>query len=475
MVSKLSQPASRIRNQAAMNRVVIMALAMVVAAILVASPARAAAPVKIDDARIAAAGIRKVPGKRLTLYTDLTGAEIDELPAVFEQAFPQWCRYFQVDPSEHADWSMIGFLMKDKSRFAAAGLIPHRLPPFEHGYAWDNMLWLYDQPSDYYRRHLLLHEGTHGFMNTILGGCGPMWYMEGIAEYLATHRWRDGRLTMAYMPANRDELPEWGRIRILQDAVAEHRALALEDVLAFVPKLGNETEPYAWCWAAATLLDRHPRYQQRFRELSKVVRQRDFNQRFRKLFASDWPELCEQWQLMVANLEYGYDVVRCAIDVTPGKPLAPCAANRRLAPGEGPQSRAVSVTVAADRGWQNSGLQLMAGVKYQLTATGRYQVATGSPRPLAGERQGARAIWWCEPGGVSIRYYQGRPLGILLAAVRPDTRRPGSDSTLLRPSVVGLEAELAPTETGTLFLKINDSPGELSDNAGELRVDIRPE
>ena len=31
----------------------------------------------IDDARAAAAGIRKLPGKRLTLYTDLSGAEID--------------------------------------------------------------------------------------------------------------------------------------------------------------------------------------------------------------------------------------------------------------------------------------------------------------------------------------------------------------------------------------------------------------
>ena len=96
------------------------------------------------------------------------------------------------------------------------------------------MLWLYEQPSDYYRRHLLLHEGTHGFMNTVLGGCGPLWYMEGIAEYLATHRWKDGRLTLGYMPRSRDEVPQWGRIRLIQDAVAEGRAPALKKVIEFV-------------------------------------------------------------------------------------------------------------------------------------------------------------------------------------------------------------------------------------------------
>ncbi len=84
-------------------------------------------------------------------------------------------------------------------------------------------------------------------------------------------------------------------------------------------------------------------------------------------------------------------------------------------------------------------------------------------------------VWWCEPGGVSIRYYKGRPLGILLAAVRPDDPPPGSTSALLRPTSVGLGATITPAETGTLFLKINDSPGELHDNAGQLKVEVRRE
>jgi hypothetical protein len=407
-----------------------------------------AAAATIDDARVAAEGIRKLPGKRITLYTDVAGAEIDVLPEVFDLAFPQWCSFFGVKPDDVAEWHVTACLMKDKDRFVAAGLLPDDLPPFKHGYSRDTMLWLNEQPTDFYRRELLLHEGTHSFMNGVLHGMGPPWYAEGMAEYLGTHRWQDGRLTLGYMPRSRDEARFWRRVGIIQDAVAERRAMKLASVIDYPSRAFLETEPYAWCWAAVTLLDRHPRYHERFQRLIGLVRQPDFNRRFYRLFEPDWQPLCEEWQLMVVGMEYGYDVARSAVDFTPGKSL--------------PQGGA-KITIAADRGWQNSGLRLEAGVKYQLTAKGRYQVAK-SPKP-----------WWCEPGGVSIRYYKGRPLGILLAAVRPDNPAPGSTSALLRPTVVGLGATLTPTETGTLYLKTNDSAGELDDNAGELEAEVRRE
>ena len=403
---------------------------------------------RVDDARAAAAGIRKLSGRRLTLYTDMPpGKEIEQLPKLFDQAFPQWCKYFHLDAAKRSNWKMRGFLMKDKARFRRAGLLPERLPAFQHGYSQNYDLWLYDQPSDYYRRHLLLHEGTHGLMNTTLGGCGPPWYMEGIAELLATHRWHEGRLTLNHIPADRKEVPHWGRIRIIKDAVAAGRPMRLRGVIEYPIHAHLETEPYAWCWAAATLLDRHPRYRDRFHQLYKHVLKPDFSDRFCRLIGDDWDPLCEEWQLLVTGLEYGHDIPRTAVDFTPGKPLPPGGA---------------SVTVAADRGWQNSGLRLDSGAGYRLRASGRYQVAD-QPK-----------IWWCEPGGVSIRYYRGRPLGILLAAVRADRGKPVA-SGLLRPSVVGLGATLTPNHSGTLYLKINDSAAELDDNAGELKVEIGPQ
>ena len=40
--------------------------------------------------------------------------------------------------------------------------------------------------------------------------------------------------------------------------------------------------------------------------------------------------------------------------------------------------------------------------------------------------------------------------------------------------VLAQELVLAPEQTGTLFLRINDSAAELSDNAGTLKVKIAP-
>lgn len=405
--------------------------------------------IEVDEARAAAAGIRGLSSRRLALYTDLPpGDEVDALPEVFDQAFPQWCEYFRVDPRDLGDWHLTGFLMEDKSRFVRAGLYRDGLPDFKDGFSWNYDFWLYEQPSDYYRRHLLLHEGTHGFMNTVLGACGPPWYMEGIAELMGTHRWHEGRLTMNHIPADRDEAPMWGRIRVIKDDFAAGRANSLEGVLGWRPAGHAGTDPYSWCWAAAAFLDRHPRAREHFRSLPRLVRQADFHERFLQLLGDDWDALREEWQIFVAGIEYGHDVGRTAVDFTPGQPLPATGAR---------------VQVAADRGWQNSRLRLEAGMTYHIRASGRY--------PLGDRPQ----VWWCEPGGVSIRYYQGRPLGILLGAVRPDEPWQGGPSPLIRPVVLGLEAALTPARSGTLFLRVNDSAAELDDNAGTLTVEVRAE
>ena len=406
-------------------------------------------PMEIDEARATAAGIRKLTGDRLILFTDIPpDPEVDVLPEVFDRAFGQWCEYFNVDGSKHSDWRMTGFLMRDPQPFVDTGLFPRTLPPFEHGYSRNDMLWLYEQPSPYYRRHLLLHEGTHGFMNGVFGSCGPPWYGEGMAELLATHQWHDGQLTLNWTPTSREEVPMWGRIKAVKDAVAEDRAPSLDDVIEYKVNAHRQTEPYAWCWAAATLLDRHPEYQERFRGLWRLVNRSDFSDRFVDLVGDDWDALSEQWLVFVVNLEYGHDVPKTVLDFSPGIPISGSKAD---------------VTVAANRGWQNTGLRLEAGTTYRLTAQGRYQVAD-QPR-----------IWWCEPGGVSIRYYRGLPLGILMAAVRPDEALKDGPRPLVRPVAVGLGSTLTPEKTSTLHLQINDSPGELHDNRGSLSVEIRPD
>lgn len=403
---------------------------------------------ELDPNRVAAMGIRKIEGRHLTLYTDLpTTPAVDELPAVFDLAVPQWCAYFDVDYAKVKEWRLRGSVMQQSERFQQAGLLPTDLPPFRNGFNRGLEFWLYEQPSDYYRRHLMLHEGTHGFMQTQLGGAGPPWYMEGTAELMATHLWREGQLTLRHFPQSKQQTPEWGRITLVRESVAAGRSMPLTEIMKYSTHAHLETEPYAWCWAASMFFDTHPAYQAAFRGLRRQVADGgpEFSRRFCDGLQPQWPQISEQWQVFLANLEYGYDVARNAITYPQTVPLAATGA---------------TVTVVADRGWQSTGLQVQAGVTYELAASGRYQLAQ-EPK-----------VWWSEPNGVTLRYHAGKPLGMLLAAVS-DLEHPEA-TPLVQPEPIGLGRQLAFGRAGTLFLRINDSPAELADNAGTLTVQIRP-
>jgi len=419
---------------------------------IVNAPAR----VTIDAERAGAAGIRAVVGRRLTLYTDVPSSpEIDELPAVFEAAVPHWAAYFGVEKTLPAEWHVDGFLMRDRERFKQAGLISPQLPQFKNGFAIGANVWLYDLPNDYYRRHLLLHEGTHSFMLTQFGDCGPPWFMEGLAEIFGTHRWEAGKLTTRYIPRNRDEVPNLGRVKLVHDAIAEGRRMSLAEIMNYGVGAHLENEPYAWCWALCAWLDAHPRYQDRFRRMQKYVNEpARFNEEFKKLFLADIATMAREWLVFSDGLEFDVDIARTTIDFRPGRPPAPTGA---------------SVTVAADKGWQASGVKVEAGKTYRLAASGRYQIAQSK------DKAGALKPWPCEPGGVTIRYYHGRPLGILLTSVEPDLLPAGTPSPMLTPEVVGLGTTLSPTRNGTLYFRVNDSYGELDDNSGTLTVTVTPQ
>jgi hypothetical protein len=407
----------------------------------------------IDEAAAQSQGIRKLAGRHLTLYTDLPAEpEIDRLPAVFDQAVPQWAEYFGVDPAKVANWQARAYLIGERRRFDALGLMPAGNDQFVNGISIGSELWLYDQPTAYYRRHLLLHEGTHLFMAAFLGGCGPGWYMEGTAELMATHRLdeRTGRLALRIMPQRRSEVPMLGRIKLIRDAVAAGRTMAFPAVMQVDNRqqLGNEA--YAWTWAAAKFLDAHPRYSARFRALKTQVLSPAFNALVRDKYEADWGDLSIEWEAFIATLDHGYDFERMVIDFTRGQPLG---------------GRAKTATVQAERGWQSSGVWLEAGNSYRITARGRYEIASE-------QKDGALQPWPCEPGGVTIEYHDGRPLGMLLGAVVGEESPASAQARFVAPIEIGLQTTIEPDTNGTLYLRVNDSASRLHDNRGMLSVTI---
>jgi hypothetical protein len=404
-----------------------------------------------SDSRVASSGIRKLSSRHLLLYTDLApSAEIEKLPAVFDQAVPQWAEYFGIDPAKTSAWQARAFLIGQRRRFDALGLMPAGNDQFVNGISMGSQLWLYDQPTPYYRRHLMLHEGTHAFMVSFLGGCGPGWYMEGTAELMATHRLdeKTDKLMLRVMPQSRTEVPMLGRIKLIRDAVAAGRPLAFPAVMQIDNRqqLGNES--YAWTWAAAKFLDAHPRYRVRFRKLRDHVLDARFNSIVEREYKSDWPDLTAEWQAFVATLDHGYDFERMAIDFSRGKPLA---------------GKAARATIQADRGWQSSGAWLEGGKSYRASAVGRYQIAVD-------QKDGALQPWPCEPGGVTVEYHDGRPLGMLLGAI-VDLGNSAHEA-FAAPIGIGLQTAIKPAASGTLYLRVNDSSAALHDNRGTLTVSI---
>jgi hypothetical protein len=271
--------------------------------------------------------------------------------------------------------------------------------------------------------------------------------MEGTAELLATHHWQAGRLELLHFPLSKDETPHWGRIKIIQDDLQAAQGKTLDQILRFGVEAHLRVEPYAWCWAAASFFETHPLCRETFHRLRLHAREVDdgFSRRFQESLRPHWPELQRQWQVFIFGLDYGYQFGREIFTPKDPRPLPATGAR---------------VDVAADRGWQSTGFTLEAGVRYRITAAGRYQVAD-VPR-----------VWWCEPNGVTIRYHGGQPLGILLGAVVDEDQPPQGLTPLVEPDVIGLGLESELDHSGTLYLRINEFGGELADNAGKLTAHI---
>lgn len=412
---------------------------------------------QLDPQRLSRAGLQTVSGDHLTLVTDLPiDDEIGRLPAVFDAAVPLWGARFGVAQPDLAEWRVQAYLIGDRAKFAAAGLMPHASQDFPYGLSMGHELWLHRQDIPYYTRHLLLHEGTHSFMATRLGGCGPGWYMEGVAELLGQHAWEadSQKLALGVMLPEGHDARSLGRVGLLKQAYEAKRALSIPSVMQIDNSRTLKNGSYAWVWALSKLLDTHPRYQQRFRSLHQHVLDSDFNDRFRSLYRKDFSDLSTEWRLLIATLQYGHDISREAIDFERGNPLASTATS----------------TIAANRGWQSTGVLVEQGKRYTIEATGRFTIAV-EPDGKAIES---------EAGGVTIDYHAGRPLGMLLAAI--DARgaagqkvSPNAKSGFLRPAELGRANRFTAPYSGTLYLRVNDSPAELDDNAGELRVTIARE
>lgn len=401
---------------------------------------------RFDDAALAVLGIHRYESRRLRLYTDIPAEDARSLPAVIDAAYDTLSADFgALPPSRRGDdFQMTGYLMQDEKRFREAGMIPDDLPPIDHGRHYRNQFWLREQPYDYYRRHLLIHEATHCVMTYLPENQAPVWYLEGMAELFGTHRIAsDGKIHFDVMPTSPEEFAGFGRITLIQDAVKAERTWTISEVLSYPAAKYLDPEPYAWTWALCYFLKHHPRYSTRFHELARNQQPRAFQTVMETLLTEGGRDLVTEWGLFAANLQYGFDVSRAAISFQRGLSWT--------------DKEARTAEVVADRGWQSTKCLLKAGQRYEITATGMFTLAQ-QPKP-----------WISEADGISFRYFQGIPLGKLLAWVHNEE---GDPQYTVLP--IGSRGEITVPVTGTLYLRFNDSWSELADNTGSVSVSVRP-
>lgn len=408
-----------------------------------------------DAQALQAEGIARYESQRMILYTDIEPEIAETLLPLIDQIYPQWEEFFRPLPParDDSEFRIVGYLMRDVTRFNRLGMIDPRLPVFTTGRHRGNRFWMIDQKTDYFRRHLLLHEATHCFMTIVEGVKCPIWYLEGTAELFGTHRLRDdGSLECRVMPDDKKVFEGWGRIALVRLARERGSLNTIDQVFATKP-INTEQEPteYAWCWAANYFLSTHPRYAKAYRDL----RDHWYDGRFRETLIEGIGEdvglLRLEWLLFAANLHEGFDVASAAIDKRPVAPI---------------ETEPVDVEVDANRGWQSSGWRLSAGEMYDVFADGQF-VLDAQPK-----------LWVSEPQGITVRYFDGKPLGRLMGLILDESSLTGSAKlsadglASLTPIDLGRRTTLRAPRSGTLYLRLNDAWGDLADNTGTVTVRI---
>lgn len=391
-----------------------------------------------------------VSGKYITLVSDAQKVEeLEQLVASFDAAVPQWAKRLNRSDSLIADFHVKAYLMEQADRFRRSGDLPGNLN-FKFGFARNQTVWLFKQPSEYYTRHLLLHEGVHAFCLHQFNGIGPQWFGEGVAEWLALHRGQEAEIVIDQVPATRADTPYWGRFKAMSAARAQGKVPTLDAVLAYpIDRQGN-VERYGWSWLAVSLLYHYPDTREAFLDSFSRAAETPavFNELLKRDLARRWPVVQARWRVAAQQIDYGFQWERETIDLSINDPAW--------------QGQTVRKDIKADQGWQSIGVRLPPGTTVRIDAEGQCTI-NQNPKP-----------WISEPAGVTIHYANDRPLGQCLACVIPNltSEKQWVPSLTIQP--IDGPKELKIKQYSWLLLRINDHLDDLDNNRGGYRATLQP-
>jgi hypothetical protein len=337
--------------------------------------------------------------------------------------------------------------MGDRKVFEQAGLLDG-VPPFEDGFQQADRVFLVEQPSNYYRRHLLLHEATHWIMYRAFGGGGAPWFMEGMAELQATHRLNKDLLNLAIIPDGPESVPHWGRFKKLSDSMKANGVPKLKRILYYGNDRQDRMDRYCWSWAACVFLSNHRVYWPDLEKSSTppLDYSLKLSEEFEKSLADRWDFVERDWKVFVDEFGWGYD---------PQSDLV-CLERSIRTIGNIIAGRSTMELDTTD-GWQLFRFPVKQGQEVNIEAKGTYVVQVRNQQ-----------AWESTPNGLTYQYHRHIPMGKLIGGfLSVDVEQP------FEVFPVGNACDFKASRDGWLLLKINEPVGERRDNSGWLTVQIQ--
>jgi hypothetical protein len=269
------------------------------------------------------------------------------------------------------------------------------------------------------------HEAVHAYCGQTFGRTGPVWYSEGMAEMGAY--WKKGESAVNC---------EKEIVQYLRGAEPK----SLNDIVNGEEFTGDSWQNYAWRWALCHLLANNPNYADRFRPLGLAILT-DQPVTFEQTYGAMAREISFEYLFFLKHFDVGYRVDLCAFDWK--KKFKPLRVGN------------ITTPVAANRGWQATGIVVAQGDQLDYSAEGTWKLAKG---------------------GDAISADGAGNQGKLVAMVMKEFDLGGSlkiEDYISGPVDLGVYGTFTVPHEGKLFLRASDNWNELADNSGSIKVKLK--
>ncbi len=356
------------------------------------------------------------------LHTDLSAADAKELLTRLETMLRLISGYWGRKPSGIIEC----YVVQDLKNWSPDAFDPHGLAQIQAG-AGVTLTTTLRVENAFLAKSVVYavadrgtpqHEAVHAYCGQTFGTTGPLWYAEGMAEM--GQYWQDGSSAVNV------------HAEVMKYLQATTPKRTMREILDTNSKANDNWQNYAWRWALCHLLANNPNYAAKFRPLGiGLLTKQPVS--FEQTYGPVADQISFEYDFFLRHVDNGYRADLCAWDW-----------KRKFARPVG--STATNAKILAARGWQPSGVLLVADTEYEYSAAGTWQTSKTSTAVSA---DGA------EDGG-------GRMLGIVL-----------KDFQLSEPFELGAYGTFKAPADGQLYLRCRDAWHELADNLGTLNVRLK--